>query len=204
MYRPNRIGPWPFVSIESVPLSVAATAVEANIGIMPKVGTYVDGNTLEDVNAVTFNVVPLFTLVAGEGVALGCMISGAFVSAEGSFLLSYGGVVTGFCDFDTMVSPVLGRRDPQGGVTDLTSYSQVPACAYGDHSESASHPITCQANGTVVIGDFRPEGLDLMGDLFFGFWFQNMGSNPATFENVNVSASLHRYLGDKNTFDPNR
>ncbi len=205
MYRPNRIGPWPLIPIETGPGTPDVSTIEARKLLFPVVGTFlttagINESTRAETNSAGF-AGDTISFADREGVALGCAVSGERFFEDGQYLCSYAGHFSGDV-VDMNVIPVLGRLDADH--ERLLEYSTVPVQSENsfDSDPNRLHRnISC--NGTVVLGDFQPSGLTPDGDLFFGWWVINYdGATDLT--NCTWTCSIHRYKSDLVPFDPNR
>ena len=204
MYRPDRIGPWPLVSLETVPEVSASVALVA-AAISPPAYIVFDPVPNDNAMAQQLEVSDDWSIGAGLGLAVGVKISGRdVISAEGEYLLSGSGAMfANSQDSDLSIAGIVGRCDEPGeGTGTLPQYALVPL-----HNAVDVRPGVVQrsCNMTVVLGDFDPDGEDLLtSDLFFGFFYVNHGADPGVLEDLRQHTSIHRYLEDLNPFDPNR
>ncbi len=203
MYRLNRIGPWPLVSLETAPNVVGGAAIPTVP--LTEVGYF----TIEPVARVGLSVrtyvIDAITIPADEGVAIGTKITGQAIFETNQYLASYGGsYVFGSADIGVAVSAVFGRVD-LAGQTDgtLGQYALVPVASV--NSASANGDVDSgSANGQIVIGDFADEGTRRGLEMFFGFFIQNHAGSAATINRIRITVSMQRYEEDLRSFDPNR
>lgn len=204
MYRPDRIGPFPFVTLNSGIREISPALVEAAMAPIKDMAYYLDTLVANvDNKSVTFYFAGLI-LAAGEGIVVGPHISGSDLKRSGEYIYSYGGAWMGdLPDNDVVVMPVLGRLDDNISLSGLMpEYALLPS--QNSSRTAGDHGGITSCNGSVLEGDFKPEGTLLTNDVMAGFGMFNYGASPATIQKILFTISVHRYLEDLDPFDPNR
>jgi len=206
MYRPNRIGPHPLVTLE------AGVRPLTSINETP-FGTTVGFQATEAVAAISRradNIIYTAQLDVAA-VSLGSVvvkIVGSQLFDTEQYLISYSGSLRGFTtDEGLMINPIIGRTSANGTATGvLQEYALLPGNAYGGNrtsgAETAGFVVSC--NGSVIEGDFSDIGTFLENDIAFGFMISNGGATTAGINDLRLSLSIHRYEFDLQSFDPNR
>ncbi len=210
MYRPNRIGPHSLMPSESRPFAIDNATVERGslaTGIFP-LANFSRAVANISTMAETWQLDDTLLLAPDEQTVLAVKIGAGELMNDGEYVLSYGGAFVGFSEDEGIgVLPILGRIATQGVFfTSLTEYMYPPG---EDNSQSPTSgttvaPIYSNANGSVIMGDWRPENVVLTNDVAFGFHIINGSGGAATIENLRCSMSIHRYEYDLHAFDPNR
>lgn len=208
MYRPSRIGPYSLVTLESDIVTVAAASVEGAVVLNASLGAFAQKAVPNVATAAeTIRGDGAISIPANSNVAIGVKVSGGQLWSGGEYILSYGGACRCLVsDTDVTVSPVVGRADVNGlSAFELPQAALVPSLT--EHSileQPGAMSQEVSANGSVILGDWAPEGAFLENELFFGFLFMNSGADPSTISELWQSTSVHRYEGDLHPFDPNR
>ena len=209
MYRPNRIGPWPLVDLaiaSSWPFGAnfdVLDAVVADAVRYPQVRTT---TIREDFDQVSFVQTGAVSLNFGQRVSFGCVIDGAALN-DRSMIYS-GAVALGFVqptNLELELDAWIGRRDGAGvtigrasAENPVTSYFSLPVdVAKGD----GYHRLSWL--GSVVSVDHVGDGFGV-NPVILGCSIGNHGGSSAPLEGLQVNIALHRYVGDVDTFDPNR
>ena len=204
MYRPDRIGPWPLVTLEQLPEITTGAALVAG-AVSPPPYVVFDAVPNDNAMAQMLEVSDDWSIGGGLGLAVGVKVSGRDVlSADGEYLLSCGGaMLANSQDADLSIAGIVGRCDAPGELSGtLPQYSLVPLQMGLDVRPGI---VQRSCNMTVVLGDWDPDGEDLLtSDLFFGFFYVNHGADPGVLEDLRQHALIHRYLEDLHPFDPNR
>lgn len=206
MYRPNRIGPWPLVSVVTGP-HVRGNLVSNDLSGAPQAHFSKTGAN-EATMSVHWKFNAALTIGALQGVAIGAKVVGPTFYDEGQFILSYAGALIGFSDDEGLgIRGIIGQTADVGELDSaLNQYSFVPTGAYLHERTSGAEnaPVTIDANGSVVLGDWAPQDASFSRELFFGFFLVNGGGVEVSVNNLEISASLHVYVSDLVPFDPNR
>ncbi len=209
MYRPNRIGPHMLVDCNDVQF-LADPLVNFASGSMntnpPSTTSKASEN--EEFNSENWNFDGNLDVGPNEYGAFGVKILGGQVFESHEYIISYAGSFFGFsADEGMTVRPILGRQTSVGFISSgLEKYAWVPGDNMGHLRTTGADlaPITADANGLVISGDFRPS-VDLSeGNWFFGWVIANGSGGAGVVTNVQASMSIHRYLSDLKPFDPNR
>ncbi len=210
MYRPNRIGPHVLMPSESQPFSIDNATFERGTlqtGIFPLANF-----SRAVANVSTFTETWQFdddlVLLTDQQAVMAVKVGAGELMADGEYILSYGGSFVGFtAEEGIAVLPILGRIATQGVFfTSLTEYMYPPGDDTGQTGTSGTDVVAVysNANGSVIMGDWRPENVVLTNDMAFGFHIMNGSSGTVTLTNVRASMSIHRYEYDLHAFDPNR
>ncbi len=206
MYRPDRIGPNPFATLDSpsfdkfgLNTATFGTTIEWQSSI---------GAPNESFKAQSVHFSQIISLPSDEGGAYGVKVLGTSLFDGDEYLLSVAGSMVGFSnDEGVTIKPIIGRTELNGGAGGtLSQWAFVPELTSGHGRTSGTEvsAVFSSCNHTMVIGDFEPSGDPLENDIFFGFWFANGGSGPAEVTKAHGSFSIHRYISDLKPFDPNR
>lgn len=207
MYRPNRIGPWPLVTLESSLWDPTGATVGTNSGAITGAPIYMaqDAVANEATNARNIQISGTITLGAAKQICVGVKIIGSALFEDGKYLLSYGGSFMMQPDVAGVgLSAIVGRVAANGAASGaLDNWAHVPLLNH-KAADGGNHRVYADANGTVILGDWKPEGTILTTEYYFGWFMTNMSVNEAIIKNAMGSMSLHRYEQDINTLDPNR
>lgn len=208
MYRPNRIGPWPFVDLDVDTEVMTGEVFNAGASGLLKPGFNVQDTVVNsEYRSRAFNMIPVSTFSTITGVCIGVQIDGSELDNASEYMLSYAGNVRWSAnDEGITVQPIIGRAETDGGPGTtfiIDPYTPVPAlnATFGNITESEGMK---SCNGTVIVSQSNNSASVKSGNLCFGFWFQNPTLNSIQITNVLGGLSIHRYLSDVNTFDPNR
>lgn len=208
MYRQDRIGPWPLITLSSPNFDAAdPTTNSIDNAVTTQVNNAVANEALMS-ESMRFD---LLSVPFGQQCAVGVKILGNRIFEQDEYLIAVAGAVAFATDHEGLiVHPVIGRQNTNGAVaTTMSIFSLVPAVnthhPRSSGAEFSAYQVSC--NMELVIGDWEPLDPDPPeeNEIFFGFWFQNKDPNTdVTLENVWVTCSIHRYLEDLKPFDPNR
>ncbi len=210
MYRPNRIGPSPLVTLETV------AAGRSEIFTKP-FGAFLASEAIgglpnEHTHARSVHFTQPISIEPLEQGSIGVSILGTVLNEndiDRQYLLSVSGSVVGFTSGEGLtIRPIIGRVLESGvALSDLEFWS-FPPSTDGEHVRTSGAeiaPITSSCNITTVLGDWAPQGGDAeTNDLYFGWWFANSTGVAIEIANCFLSVSIHRYIHDLNPFDPNR
>lgn len=209
MYRPNRVGPWPLVNLNDEATSISGfTDGPMNV---PAIRFHCPSASTPDEfhsESVVFN--PNATLLAESAVAWGVKIVGTPRFTGREYLVSYsGGVAFGTESDGVIARPIIGRTEGSGlSQGDMLMYAFPPPVDLLHHRTGGAEiaAVSCHMNGTVVMGDFKGDGVSTLeaDDLFAGFYLQNFGPSSATLRDMRLTTAIHRYETDLTPFDPNR
>ncbi len=208
MYRPNRIGPWPLIDLDRDTTILAGSDLVTASESLAKPGCRVQDTTVnESFRSWTVNFRVAGTLPTLAGCAVGVQIAGLAFANSLNSIVSYGGGCNLFAaGAGIQIIPIIGRAETDGGPgTDFICdpWAQVPYEAVSnDAAGGFAHQVT--ANGTVIEGPFNNTTATKVGSMFFGFWICNLTGSGIVITETQVSCSIHRYLHDIDTFDPNR
>jgi len=210
MYRPNRIGPNPLITLETVPAgrtelftAVYGSTIDAEI---------IGGVPFDNVSARSVFFSEDISIPAGEQGSIGVSILGTPLNVndiDRQYILSAAGSVLGFSSDEAVgVIPVVGRVSENGVALTSLNFWSLPPSNNSEHVRTSGGEVSSigsSFNSSMVMGDFFPQGGDPeTNDLYAGWWFTNGGASPVTIANVHLSVSIHRYTTDLNPFDPNR
>lgn len=212
MYRPNRVGPFGLVTLESEPFVTdeATRFGTSNLNAVPLVNVR-DSTPNRETDSVTWVYTDDLNLGTTDHGGFGVKIVGDRVFDENEYILSYSGSFRGFSSAESVsVKAVVGRASSIGIIQfSLFQFAYVPMMHYSHIRTQGAElsQISCECNGSVILGNWRPELAELEdpAELFFGFVMANGDSvGEAVFSNVQASMSIHRYESDLRPFDPNR
>lgn len=205
MYRPDRIGPWPLITLESGPTSAASLTTAAFSGT-PNVE--VIGGIPEAKKAGSHIFTADVSIPAGEQGGFGFAISGAQLFDVGEYILSVAGEFLGFSSDEAVaVTPIVGRVSTNDVVFNTLTWWHLVQQISSEHSRASGAEISkmqSSCNTQLIMGDFQPIGSLQSNQLFFGWWLANGGGTVATVEDIHASMSIHRYVEDLRPWDPNR
>jgi len=208
MYRPNRVGPWPLVTLESSVIT-SGLFTSSLLGTVPQCNV---SSAIGNESTIAEQwILGDIAIPAGEHGAIGVKVSGSQLESNkefGEFLVAYGGAFQGFTSDEAVsIRCMLGRASTPGIVGfSCPQFAYVPS-VISNHERTSGAEVSSvvgDANGEVVIGDWAPEGAFLENEIFFGWLIANGGSAVANVSDIQMAASLHRYVSDLHPFDPNR
>lgn len=207
MYRPNRIGPWPLVTLDTVPTAVSAATIEAEAaGIyLTDIGYWAIGAVGPALqNAGSIKLADQIDMPAGQQAAIGCKILGGSLIESGEYLVSCGGAFRCYGDGsgEIDVNAIIAKVQTSGlSVGDLTEWAYLPM----EHKNHYGAQLSASCNVSVVLGDWLASGTENEKETFFGWLMSNPNVGVAeAMIGVAASVSLQRYGEDIATFDPNR
>lgn len=203
MYRPNRIGPWPFVDIDAAMSDVADTTLEAIEALLTANPEIYAGSVSADVRANNFRVTGSLGISAGDGLGIGVQVLGTELVTRNSILSVAGSVIGHVATAGFVPSFVVGRTQDTGSPYELDRWA-ILAPDFALPSNAAGAQFQAYINRSLVLGDWIPSGNDSSDPIVFGVMFRNSFGGALALTDVNVSLSCQRYVSDLQVFDPNR
>ncbi len=205
MYRPDRIGPFPLATLESTPHILSAINQDV-IKVQPTIEVIGVPNLATKATAVFFD--SNATVNAGNQGAFGISVNGNTLHKAGEYIVAVSGTFLGWSAAEGLsVQGILGRLSASGpGVRTMSQWIHVPEMSseFSRTSTAEVSAIKSSVNTEIVMGDFAPNATESDLDLCFGFALFNVGTGVATVQSIHASLSIHRYVEDLHTFDPNR
>lgn len=205
MYRPNRIGPSPLVTLLSSPhilTSINVEAAENPIGNIGWIAMRAGANEFAGAGSIFVNTD--FDIGPGQGVALGVKITDPPQDHDQDLFEVGGGCHFHCSSEDVDISAVVTRTQEIGAAAGVSViWAFLPMEHHIEFASNADGRGASVRTG-VVLGNFEPT-VDLKtGEIFTGFYLTNGGVASATIRHWQSSHSGYRYAHDLTAFDPNR
>lgn len=206
MYRPDRIGPAPLVEVDNVAHSLGGADFAAGDDAFPNRTVRCMDNV---VNAITradkmhTNGIA-YSVVAGNSVSFGVQVNGTNPNVEQlGVMFEY--YVSGIYHADADIIPnlIIGRAEDSSQDPEVHEFSFLPMDMLTTFTTD-DHPSSFCAKGSCIVRDWSGGATERSTPIVLGLCFTNLGSTAQTFQDLQMSMSLYKYVSDLDTVDPTR
>ncbi len=212
MYRPNRIGPSPYQSIDIAPYEITLALLGLSENDVPTMTPIIKDSTVrEETNHAVFWMTKRNPTTATnlKQFTFGIIISGEKLAGEDPQFLTVNGQLSLTQSAAQPIAPqmIVGRLDgapPVDPVTTaaiLTNYTPIPALSCSDGESKA---VISSVNQTILYGNAEGSVPDLPTTAIFVGWNIIHIHGSSTQVSLQASVSVHKYKSDINTVDPTR
>jgi hypothetical protein len=212
MYRPNRIGPWPLVAIDTAPLDMGTLGGAVGDDVC---SPHLPDTTIRSAMATRqMRALTSGAMAANSHLDIGVAVNGSNPNGgEGaaddpSFVISVAGVVvvrTVSGAGPISVVPFLARNNAATivafgtGGNACTNFNYLP----GESVMLDQDVVQCRINMSLIMGNHDGAVTPSVNPLIFGFGAWNRSAATAQYK-MQAHLSIHKYEQDLDVFDPTR